>query len=63
VVVTDAIEGIAEIYAMDGTFIMSKDLSYGSAIIDVSGLAPGVYMVKTTNEAGEINVVQIVVNR
>lgn len=63
VVVTDAVDGIAEIYAMDGTFLLSMELTYGTAIIDVSSLSPGVYMIKSTNEKGVVHVVQFVVNR
>lgn len=63
VVVTDAVDGRAEIYAMDGTFLLSTELTYGTAIIDVSSLSPGVYMIKSTNEKGVVHVVQFVVNR
>ena len=63
VVVTDAVDGRAEVYAMDGTFLLSTELTFGSAIIDVSSLTPGVYMVKSTNEAGVVHVVQFVISR
>ena len=63
VVVTDAVDGRAEVYTMDGTFLLSTELIFGSAIIDVSSLTPGVYMVKSTNEAGVVHVVQFIINR
>ncbi len=55
--------GKVDLYTMDGVQLMSSPLSFGTAILDISILSQGVYLVKTTNEAGLSHVSQFIVKK
>lgn len=59
----DAIEGEVDVYTIDGVQIMSSQLSFGTAILDISTLNQGTYLVKTTNEVGRTHVAQLVIRK
>ncbi len=63
IVDSDVVEGKVDLYTMDGVQLMSSPLSFGTAILDISILSQGVYLVKTTNEAGLSHVSQFIVKK